>query len=77
MDDNWIDESGFYRKVEDESWMYAPHFVYAPDFELLRDLKDTYDYPVGGWSWYDQAPQEYITWNLLNNTQDNGTNSTN
>jgi hypothetical protein len=56
MDNNGIDDSGFYKQVEDGSWMYAPHFVYAPNFELLRELKDTYNYPVDGWSWYDKNP---------------------
>lgn len=56
MDNNWIDESGFYKQVEDGSWMYAPNFVYGTDFELLRELKDTYEYPIHGWSWYDLNP---------------------
>jgi hypothetical protein len=56
MDDNWIDKSGFYKQVEDGSWMYAQHFVYGPDFELLRELKDTYTYPVDGWYWFETEP---------------------
>ena len=51
--------SGFYRQHEDLIWEYAPNFVYAPNYELLRELKDTYDYPVEGWTWYDEQP--YIT----------------
>jgi len=56
MDDNWIDQSGFYKQVEDGSWMYAQSFVYGPDFELLRELKDTYTYPVEGWYWFETEP---------------------
>lgn len=56
MDNNGIDDSGFYKQFEDGSWVYAPNFVYGPDFELVRELKDTYEYPIDGWSWYDQKP---------------------
>ena len=57
MDDSWIEEStaGFY-KQEGEIWIYAPNFVYGPTFELRKELKDTYTYPVEGWTWYDQQP---------------------
>ena len=33
--------------------VYAPNFVYGPDFELLKELKDTYSYPNNGWVWAD------------------------
>lgn len=49
------DTSGFY-KFEDDNWLYAPNFVYGPNFELLREKKDSYTYPVEGWSWYDESP---------------------
>jgi hypothetical protein len=49
------DTSGFY-KYDEEQWFYAPNAVYAPTYTLLRELKDTYDYPVDGWNWYDEQP---------------------
>ena len=49
---------GFY-KLEDEIWQYAPNFVYAPTYTLLKEEKDTYTYPVDGWTWYDEQP--YVT----------------
>jgi hypothetical protein len=49
------DTSGFY-KFEDNYWLYAPNFVYAPDFTLVKELKDTYTYPVEGWTWYNEQP---------------------
>lgn len=51
---------GFYKLEEDGSWSYAPNFVYGPDFELLKELKDTYTYPVNGWTWYDEQPYNNI-----------------
>jgi hypothetical protein len=50
--------SGFY-KFEDNNWEYAPNFVDAPNYTLIKELKDTYTYPVDGWTWYDEQP--YIT----------------
>lgn len=49
-------EDGFYKQEEDGTWQYAPNFVYAPAYTLLRENKDTYDYPVDGWAWYDESP---------------------
>jgi hypothetical protein len=48
--------AGFYKQNEEEQWMYAPNFVYAPDYTLLKEEKDTYEYPVDGWTWYDEQP---------------------
>ena len=47
--------SGFY-KLEDGNWQYAPNAIYAPNYELLKELKDTYTYPIEGWVWYDEQP---------------------
>jgi hypothetical protein len=55
------DTSGFYKQNEEKEWMHAPNFVYAPDYTLLKEEKDTYDYPVDGWSWYDESPITQIT----------------
>ena len=60
MDNNWIimeETSGFY-KLEDGNWQYAPNFVYAPTYELIKENKDSYIYPVEGWVWYDESPIE-------------------
>lgn len=62
MDNNRIDmedTAGFYKQNEVLEWEYAPNFVYAPTYTLVKELKDTYDYPVDGWNWYDEQP--YIT----------------
>jgi hypothetical protein len=54
-----IDTSGFYKQAEDGGWMYAPNFVYGLNFELLKEKKDTYMYPVDGWVWYDENIEVY------------------
>jgi hypothetical protein len=62
-----ITTEGFYKQStylkEDSTegiiWEYAPNFVYAPDYTLEKELKDTYKLPIDGWNWYDEQP--YIT----------------
>jgi hypothetical protein len=58
--------SVFYKKYEDGDWIYAPNFVYSKDYTLERDGNRE---PIDGWNWYDEAPQEYIIWEYLNNQQ--------
>jgi len=50
------DTSGFYKLNEINDWEFAPNFVYAPTYTLLREDKDNYIYPVDGWSWHDKSP---------------------
>ncbi len=51
------DTSGFYKKDEEGNWIHAVNAVYAKDYTLTRELKDTYIYPVDGWEWYDEGPK--------------------
>lgn len=56
---------GFYRwSVEDDMVFYAPNFVSSPTFELTKELKDTYTYPIGGWYWFDTRSEAIDFWNL-------------
>lgn len=51
------DTSGFYKFDEvQQEWYFGPNKVINTNYELLRELKDTYTYPVDGWSWYDNQP---------------------
>jgi hypothetical protein len=56
--------SGFYKKDENGEWFYAPNFVYGPNYSLTKEEKDTYQMPIEGWQWHDEAPQEYLHKNL-------------
>ena len=52
------DTSGFYKQNEEGEWIFAPNFVFSSEYELRRELKDTYTYPIDGWHWYDGCPEE-------------------
>lgn len=36
---------------------YAPNAVYGPGFSLLKEDKDTYVYPVQGWTWFNNRDE--------------------
>lgn len=42
---------GFYKL--DGSLFYAAHYVKNKDYELYKDQKDSYSYPVNGWYWFN------------------------
>ena len=56
-----IDTSGFYKQdpITNE-WFFGPNKVINLNYILEREFKDTYNYPVDGWNWYDEAPLEYL-----------------
>lgn len=49
-----MDTSGFYNL---EFMLRAGKFVYGPGYTLLIDLKDTYQYPVDGWYYFDSVEE--------------------
>ena len=52
MDSNTLNEfdtSGFYHTDGE----YAPNAVYNINYTLLKAEKDSYIYPIDGWSWYN------------------------
>jgi hypothetical protein len=53
------DTSGFYKKVSNEEWWFAPNFVYNKDYTLQRDGNRE---SIDGWDWSVEPPEEYIKW---------------
>lgn len=51
-----MDTSGFY-KLDGEVLLYGPNFVLHADFELRRENRDTFTYPVDGWRWFDSEAE--------------------
>jgi hypothetical protein len=40
-------------KVEGDQVYVAQSAVYAPDYEIHIEDKDSYTYPINGWNWVD------------------------
>jgi len=60
-----IDTSGFYRVDVNGDFQFAPNFVHAPDYDLLRGDRLTYTYPtLGDWYWFDVEVDAYAFFNL-------------
>ncbi|MEJ7931003.1 hypothetical protein WG922_13590 [Ramlibacter sp. AN1015] len=47
--------SGFY--AYQGELLFAPNYVLNKHFELWREHKDTYTYPVHGWTWFDSEEE--------------------
>lgn len=51
-------DSGFYKVDPDGvTLLYGRFYVLNANYELWRDQKDTYTYPIDGWSWYESEAQ--------------------
>lgn len=55
--------AGFY-KQNGEQLTCAPTAVRGPDFELIKAEKDTYSYPVDGWTWFDTLKDACLSFGL-------------
>ena len=52
------DTSGFYKANEEKNALYyGQNGVYNSSYSLVRESKETYSYPVDGWTWYDSKEQ--------------------
>lgn len=56
------DTSGFYKL--DGELLYAPTSVLSASYELYRDQKDSYSYPVHGWTWFDDEAAARVAFGL-------------
>jgi len=55
--------SGFY-KNDNGNLLYGPNFVLNKDYELRKENKANYTYPVDGWCWFDDEDSAYVYFNL-------------
>lgn len=53
------DTSGFYKKVSNTEWWFAPNSVYHKNYTLERNGNRE---AIDGWEWHDEAPTEYLIW---------------
>ena len=48
--------AGFYKK-QDGQLLYGPHIVEGDGYVLLAQDKDTYEYPIDGWIWFESEEE--------------------
>lgn len=55
--------SGFY-KLDGSSLLFGPNFVLNANYQLFKDKKNIYEYPVDGWYWFDSEEEARIWFDL-------------
>ena len=58
MDGNGVVNPGFYFN-DNDTLIYGPNYVLNIEFELHKEQKDDYNYPVFGWHWFDSEDEAY------------------
>jgi len=55
---------GHYKQEENGNWIYADEtkVIFNKDYELSEMTHQDASYPIDGWYWYEEAPQDYIEW---------------
>jgi len=57
-------DSGFYRVDPDGiTLLFGRFWVLNALYELHRELRDTYTYPIDGWSWYESESEARLVLN--------------
>jgi hypothetical protein len=54
---------GFY-KNDNGQLLYGPNFVLNKDYELKKENKEDYTYPVDGWIWFDNEDEALVYFNI-------------
>jgi hypothetical protein len=57
------DTSGFY-KNDDGMLLYGKNYVLTGSYNLYREQKDNYEYPIGGWKWFDTEQDARLHYNI-------------
>jgi hypothetical protein len=58
---------GFYKNDEGQL-LYAPNFVNAPTYVLIKEEKDNYVYPIEGWYWFSDREEAVSALGIIETT---------
>jgi hypothetical protein len=61
---------GFYKNDEGQL-LYGPNFVISSWYDLRKETKDQYTYPIDGWYWFDSEESARQFFNLPKPNIDN------
>jgi hypothetical protein len=51
-------------KFDNNELFVAPSFVHGPSYDLNKDHKDKYTFPVEGWYWFDTLEEAKSFFNI-------------
>jgi hypothetical protein len=55
--------SGFYF-CQEGALAFAPNFVETKDFQIYREQKNLYSFPINGWYWFETEDEARMFFNL-------------
>lgn len=58
-----METQGFYKK-ENDNLIYSQNLVLNSEYQLFKELKDEYNYPIDGWYWFDSEDDAYVFFNI-------------
>lgn len=58
-----METQGFYKK-ENDNLIYAQNLVLNSEYQLFKELKDEYNYPIDGWYWFDSEDDAYVFFSI-------------
>ena len=58
-----METQGFYKKEKD-NLLYAQNSVLNSEYQLFKELKDEYNYPIDGWYWFDSEDDVYVFFSI-------------
>jgi hypothetical protein len=62
--------TGFY-KLENDNLLHATSMVISPSGYILdKDFKNTYEYPVDGWHWFDTENEARAFFNITDSVNE-------
>jgi hypothetical protein len=63
--------SGFYKLIQNELF-HGPNYVVSQSYNLYKEEKDLYQYPVEGWYWFESEKEARVFFNIpaLNNDEE-------
>ncbi len=60
-----MNASGFYcLNTQETQSLHFAHRVTSKDFELFKELHESYTYPIGGWTWFESEAEARIFFEL-------------
>ena len=55
---------GFYKK-QNEQLLYGPNTIEGNGYVLLAQDKDSYEYPIDGWLWFESEEEAKLFFSIL------------
>lgn len=58
----------YYKNHGQAGWARGLRVILPDNTELNASNKDEWQYPIDGWTWHDEPPQDYLDWEESNNS---------